>query len=87
MRRFHLQRSTDPSGVSGLGCVAEGVKFTDGRIAMRWLGTRSSIAIHKSLEDMIGVHGHEGATTLVWADEASDAEFTSAVIELQKEST
>jgi hypothetical protein len=32
---FMLRRTEDVSGLSGTGMVAEGVEFTDGRVAMR----------------------------------------------------
>src|SRR4051794_16547249 len=35
--RFELHRDQDISGVSGVGVVAEGVAFTDGTVALRWL--------------------------------------------------
>jgi hypothetical protein len=34
MKRFHLFRNKDYSGISGVGVVAEGVEFTDGNKAI-----------------------------------------------------
>lgn len=68
MRRFQLHRDHDVSGVSGTGVVAEGVAFTDGTVAMNWLGPRSSKVLHESVENVVGIHGHEGNTRLVWID-------------------
>lgn len=68
MRLFKLVRSEDVSGVSGTGAVAEGVVFTDGTVVLRWLGVRTSTGIYKSLEMMLEVHGHEGATVVEWVD-------------------
>jgi hypothetical protein len=67
-RRFTLRRDIDHSGVSGIGIVAEGVVWTDGRICLRWHGEASSINIMKSLEHMIQIHGHNGSTRVVWLD-------------------
>lgn len=69
MLRFQLERDTDLSGVSGLGIVAEGVQFTDGRCALRWLSDKASTALYDNTEDLLAIHGHNGATRLVWLDE------------------
>jgi hypothetical protein len=65
---FKLVRDEDVSGVSGTGVVAEGVKFTDGRVALRWFGQHSSIVLWESVEDMMVVHGHGGTTKVQWVD-------------------
>lgn len=65
MHKFNLVRNTDVSGVSGTGIVAEGVVFTDGTCAMRWLTDLASTAIYASLEDLQEIHGHNGATDVV----------------------
>ncbi len=62
MRTFTLHRTTDPSGVSGTGLVAEGVEWTDGTVALRWCGDRPSTVVHDSLEAVKAIHGHDGAT-------------------------
>lgn len=41
-RRFHLRRMKDDTGVSGTGVVAQGVRFMDGTVVVRWLGTLAS---------------------------------------------
>jgi hypothetical protein len=43
MRIFHFFRHEDASGVSGTGVVAEGVEFTNGWCAVRWLSQTSSV--------------------------------------------
>ena len=68
IRRFHLERNNDLSGVSGCGTVAYGVTFCDGQIALHWQGEHSSLNIYKSVEDLLFIHGHEGATIIVWDD-------------------
>jgi hypothetical protein len=71
-RRFELHRDTDITGVSGTGVVCEGVAFTDGTAVVRWLGEWSSTVIHdRGVEAVEHVHGHGGATRLVWLDEVS----------------
>jgi len=69
MRRFVLVRNHDVSGVSGTGVVAEGVVFSDGRVALRWMVNGiHSIVVHQSIEDVITVHGHGGKTVVEWID-------------------
>jgi len=68
LRRFHFERNEDKSGVSGCGRVATGVMFDDGQIALHWEGLHSSINIYHSIEDLLYVHGHNGATELIWDD-------------------
>lgn len=68
IRRFVLNRSEDVSGTSGTGIVAEGVRFTDGTCVLRWVVALKSTAVYESVDDLIDIHGHDGATTVVWAD-------------------
>ena len=55
--------------MSGTGRVAEGVVFHDGQVVMSWFGQHHSIVIYPSLESAIAIHGHEGRTTIEWAEE------------------
>jgi hypothetical protein len=69
-RRFELHRDIDLSGISGTGVVAEGIEFTDGVVAMRWMGQwPTSVVFHdRGMESVDAVHGHGGATRIVWLD-------------------
>lgn len=69
MRRFRLHRIRDESGVSGTGIVAEGVAFTDGTVALRWLTATASTAVYASMADVAIIHGHGGATRILWLDD------------------
>ena len=69
MKRFQLVRTQDVSGVSGTGRVVEGVQFGDGTCVMRWLGDISSKGFYDSVEDVLTIHGHGGATTVKWIDD------------------
>lgn len=69
-RVFYLQRNKDVTGVSGTGIVAWGVEFPDGRVATRWRGEYPCTAAWDDLEQMLAVHGHNGATVAIWLDEA-----------------
>jgi hypothetical protein len=68
LRRFQLVRDVDATGVSGTGVVVEGVRFTDGTVALRWLSEHTSTAIYASIDDVEKIHGHDGATRVVWLD-------------------
>lgn len=68
MRRFQLVRDVDATGISGTGVVAEGVQFSDGTVAMRWLTERTSTAIYRDAYDVDQIHGHNGSTRIVWVD-------------------
>ncbi|MGY0232787.1 hypothetical protein [Longispora urticae] len=69
-RRFFLHRKVDVSGVSGTGRVAEGVQFSDRRVVVQWLvpGQPKSTVLWGSVDEAMQIHGHNGATELVWLD-------------------
>lgn len=67
-RRFELHRDTDITGVSGAGVIVEGVRFSDGRCAYRWLTATATTTMADSIDDVMIIHGHDGATRLVWID-------------------
>jgi hypothetical protein len=56
------------SGVSGTGVVAEGVVFSDGIVALRWLSEwPTSVVFHdRGVEALEAVHGHNGRTRIVY---------------------
>jgi hypothetical protein len=68
--RFVLIRDTDATGVSGIGLITEGVRFSDGTCAMRWVTSHRSTCLYDSIEAIEAIHGHDGATRTVWLDEA-----------------
>mgnify|MGYP001593738916 CR=1 FL=1 len=68
-RRFYLNRKEDPSGISGVGIVGEGWLDPLGEAILVWLvGEHKSTEIHHSIEDLLAIHGHSGATEVVWID-------------------
>jgi hypothetical protein len=69
LRRFVFQRTTDVSGTSGTGIVAEGVQFTDGTVAVRWRSFIASHVIYPNAQAAEAIHSHGGATKMVWLDE------------------
>jgi hypothetical protein len=68
MKLFHFYRTQDHSGVSGTGAVVEGVQFTNGWCALRWVTAHSSICFYRSIEDVKAIHGHGGKTEIVIHD-------------------
>lgn len=51
----------------------EGVIFSDGRVALRWLTAARSVSVWDSFEDMSAIHGHpEYGTYFVWHDAPKD---------------
>ena len=72
---FQLIRTIDITGISGTGVVAEGVEFSDGTVAIRRLdsgvssenrkrGVRPTTVVHESIESVIALHGHNGASVI-----------------------
>ncbi|MFC8873201.1 hypothetical protein [Streptomyces ardesiacus] len=92
-RRFVLRRGTDVSGVSGTGDVADGVLWPDGTAAVRWRGEHPS-AVHwdRGKTSVELIHGHQGATEIVWLDQddepaaapAPDANPAAASLRLRR---
>lgn len=63
MRRFHLRRVVDETGISGTGIVTEGYIYDgSGICVMRWLTDTSSVAVYESIKDVEIIHGHQGKT-------------------------
>lgn len=73
MRRFHLVRVSDVTGISGTGRVAEGVEFSDGTVVMRWTvtggGIRPTTVHHEDIESVRALHGHGGSSFVEWVDQ------------------
>lgn len=77
-RTFVLQRDTDVSGVSGTGEVAEGTLYTNGVVTVTWYGKHSSTSVWPNFESMLAIHGHGGATRVVWDDVPRDEQAAYA---------
>lgn len=68
MRRFILVRDIDVSGVSGTGVVIWGVEWPDGQVSYRWRSDAPTSVTADNIATVEAVHGHNGATRLVWLD-------------------
>lgn len=68
VRVFRLVRDRDLTGFSGVGHVADGVVWPDGTVSMRWRGPLRSTVTADCIDDIHHIHGHNGATRVVWAD-------------------
>ena len=75
MKLFRLVRDTDVSGTSGVGVVAQGVQFDDGTCAMRWLTETASTGVYDSIDDLIFIHGHNGATNVSFYNQLISADL------------
>lgn len=68
-RRFVLNRHEDATGTSGTGVVAEGVCFSNGKVALHWLSHLGAVNVYDSMEVTTTLHGHDGRTVVEWRDE------------------
>jgi hypothetical protein len=67
-RLFILDRSVDATGTSGTGIVAEGVRFSNGKVALHWLSHLGAVNVYDSMEVCETLHGHGGRTVVRWVD-------------------
>jgi hypothetical protein len=72
---FTIIRDQDITGISGTGHVADGVVFPDGVAVVRWRdlggpaaerGVQPTTVVFPSLEAVEALHGHNGATRIVF---------------------
>ncbi|MEV6341233.1 hypothetical protein AB0M12_41750 [Nocardia vinacea] len=70
VRVFVLYRIEDVTGYSGIGVVANGIEWPDGRATIRWCVPEKpqSTTDFDSMQDLVDIHGHDGATHVVYVD-------------------
>lgn len=79
-RLFILQRHLDVSGVSGVGPIAEGVEWSDGTVSLRWKGDHPSTTFWQAgIPAIEAVHGHGGATEVLYLGDRSQGRRSPAV--------
>ena len=61
-----MVRREDVSGVSGVGTVAEGVQWSNGKVHLHWLGPISTFEEADGIADIERLHGHGGKTVVEW---------------------
>jgi hypothetical protein len=64
MKYFVLERFEDVSGISGLGIIAEGIIFSDGTVAYRWLSDIATTVLADNIDIVEKLHGHDRKTKL-----------------------
>lgn len=65
---FYMWRDQDPSNVSGVGFIAQGMISTiDGRVYTVWQSDHVSYTVHESLQSAEEIHGHGGKTRFIKA--------------------
>lgn len=86
-RAFVLHRDRDITGVSGTGPVADGVEFPDGTAVVRWRdldgpadGVVPTTVVFPSVEAVEALHGHAGATRLVWGAATATCKHCARVV-------
>lgn len=80
MRRFRVYRPNPPEHYREGGFANapdevqfEGVEFSDGTVAVRWMTECRSTSIWNTLDDLMTVHGHPEYGTIVnWLDEPDE---------------
>jgi hypothetical protein len=68
MKRFVLERHEDETGTSGVGTVAEGVVFSNGKVALTWFSHYGAVNVYDSIQVVEVLHGHGGKTKIIWTD-------------------
>ena len=76
-RNFVLFRAEDKTGVSGIGVVAEGTEFKNGKCALVWNTAVSSIGIYDSIRQLEEIHGHNGATSVVFVKDGGPTKLVA----------
>lgn len=77
---FVLFRREDISGVSGVGIVCWGFQFADGKCVTRWCsGEHRQTAVWDDLEAIEAVHGHNGATVILFPDQDGKVDLDGEV--------
>jgi len=72
MKYFVLERFEDVSGISGLGIIAEGIIFSDGTVAYRWLSDIATTVLADNIDIVEKLHGHDGKTALRYISSFED---------------
>ena len=66
MKTFTVVREIDISGLSGIGKVAEGVEFTNGKCIVCWCTEVSSMVIHENIESVNKIMCSHSKSTIIY---------------------
>lgn len=91
MRRFVMYRRDIPAGTHDKNQMNkpdepqfEGVVYSDGKTAIRWLTGKRSVAVWDSFDDMMAIHGHpEYKSELKWLDNEEKKMKVAQTMKLQ----
>jgi len=81
---FTMTRGNDESGVSGTGAVLEGVIFSDGTVAARWLTETASSTFYDSIPDFIKIHIYShpsNKTRLIFQSKSWDQDYMHKLVD------
>jgi hypothetical protein len=81
-RRFVFIRDEDETGISGEGLVVEGVQYSDGHCAYRWMTEHQTDQLAEDIERLHAIHGHGGRTRIVFLDTEGGAPIPEAIHEV-----
>lgn len=85
---FVLRRTTDVTGLSGTGVVADGVTFPDGKTVTRWRGGTTGVAqtcVWDNIQHVRRIHGHDGATRIEFVPYATLVKMILAALDAEPE--
>lgn len=68
LRTGELFRHRDVTGQSGTGVIAQLTQFSNGKVALGWLGKYPTVDVLDDADQVLGIHGHNGATVIYWSD-------------------
>jgi len=74
VKTFILYRTKDMTNVSGVGIVAQGTEYDNGKVTLAWSGRNATTASFDSLDAVRETHCHHGYTELIIIDDVNITE-------------
>lgn len=66
LRLFRITRIGDSSGL--IEVAAEGVHFSDGTCAVRWMSDRRCTTIYNRIDALVALHSEGGRARIEWVE-------------------
>lgn len=63
---FVIIRETDNTGISGIGIVADGVQFKNGKCVLCWRGKIQTIVIHENIKSVMQLSCSHSKSKIKW---------------------